>query len=272
MSDTSPTSRLKRRPPTGVDTSVPHSARIWNHWQGGKDNYEVDRQAGDAYAAAAPGIVPAVRASRDWLRRAVRWTVSEGGVNQLLDIGAGIPIEPNVHEIAQDRSADARVVYVDHDPMVLLHVGALLDSTPEGATDYLEADMRETDRVITQAARTLDFSRPVALVFSDVLGHIPDLDEAYALVRRLVGATAPGSLLVLSHAVISPQGAAAQDDYNESGAIPYILRTPRQIGGFFDGLDLVEPGLVPMPDWRPDPNTDTRPLPGVGWGALARIG
>ncbi|WP_046504085.1 SAM-dependent methyltransferase [Streptomyces odonnellii] len=271
MSDTSPKPRPERRPPPGIDASVPHAARVWDYWKGGKDNYAADRQAGDAYAAAAPGIVRAVHASRDWLRRAVRWTVAEGGVDQLLDIGAGIPTEPNVHEIAQDIDAGARVVYVDHDPMVLLHVGALLDSTPEGATDYLDADMRDTDRLLTEAARTLDFSRPVALVFSDVLGHIPDLSEAYALVRRLVGAAAPGSLLVLSHAVMSPQGAAAQDDYNKSAPIPYMLRTPEQIAGFFDGIGLVDPGLVPMPDWRPDPNTDTQPLPGVGWGAVARI-
>ncbi|MFD5555747.1 SAM-dependent methyltransferase [Streptomyces sp. NPDC127068] len=263
-----------REAPTGVDTGVPHSARIWNFWQGGHLFYEADRVAGEAFAAEVPEIRELALSSRQFLRRSVRWAVTEAGLRQVLDLGAGLPSEPNVHEIAQAADRTARVVYVDNDPLVTVHQAAYLDSTPQGATAYVHADVRDPERVLTEAARTLDLARqPTALVFSDMLGHITDLDEAYALVRRLVDGVAPGSCLVLSHTAPSsrlPALATANDHYAAAGGVPYLLRTPEQIAGFFEGLDLVAPGLVPMPRWRPDGST-LGIAADVGWGAVARI-
>ncbi|MER5491580.1 SAM-dependent methyltransferase [Streptomyces sp. NPDC002490] len=259
--------------PTDIDTSVPHSARIWNFWQGGDLHYEADRIAGEAFAAQVPEIRQVAQSSRQFLRRTVRWAVAEAGVRQVLDLGAGLPSAPNVHEIAQSVDPRARVVYVDNDPMVAAHRSAYLESSPQGATAYAHADVREPERVLVEAARTLDLASPTALVFSDMLGHVTDLDEAYALVRRLVEAVAPGSWLILSHTAPSsrlPRLALANDAYARGGGIPYALRTPEQIAGFFEGLELVAPGLVPMPRWRPDGST-VGVAADVGWGAVARI-
>lgn len=261
-------------PPTSIDTSVPHSARIWNYWLGGKDNYEPDRKAGDAYKKQFPGIEDFARASRAWLARGVHTLTTELGIRQFLDVGAGLPTDHNTHQVAQGIAPQARVVYVDHDPMVLLHVQALLDSTPEGATDYIQADMVDTETIVAGASRTLDFTKPIGLVFSDVLGHVEDLDRAVALVQRLVDQLAPGSYLMISHATTTdPRHVAAQEAYNASGAIPYILRPPEEIRRFFDGLDLIDPGLARWADWRPDAVTPTISESGGagGVGGIARI-
>ncbi|MFJ4768131.1 SAM-dependent methyltransferase [Streptomyces uncialis] len=262
-----------RRAPTGVDTSVPHSARIWNFWQGGDHFYEADRIAGEAFAAEVPEIRELALSSRQFLRRTVRWAVAGAGLRQVLDLGAGLPSPPDVHEVARAVDPLCRVVYVDNDPMVTAHRTSGPDSAPDDTTAYVHADVRDTGHVLAEAARVLDLGRPTALVLSDMLGHISDLDEAYGVVERLVGAVAPGSLLVLSHSAPSsllPRLAAANDAYTGNGT-PYVLRTPEQIAGFFEGLELVPPGLVPMPRWRPDGST-LRNTADVGWGAVARIG
>ncbi|MGV4886675.1 SAM-dependent methyltransferase [Streptomyces viridosporus] len=237
-----------------IDTSVPHSARIWNYWLGGKDNYPVDEEAGDAYTAVFPGIVTIARSSRAFLRRTITHLVHEAGIRQFLDIGTGLPTADNTHEVAQRLAPEARIVYVDNDPMVLAHARALLYSTPEGATAYVDADVLDPDRILAAAAATLDFTRPTALILSNILGHIADYDRARSVVTRLMDALPSGSHLVVNDGSRGndPVFEQAQDAYNESGAVPYHLRTVEQITAFFDGLDLVEPGVVPVPLWRPD--------------------
>ncbi|MFE9173659.1 SAM-dependent methyltransferase [Streptomyces kebangsaanensis] len=254
-----------------IDTSVPHSARIWNYWLGGKDNYPVDEEAGDAYTAVFPGIVTIARSSRAFLRRSVTYLVAEAGVRQFLDVGTGLPTADNTHEVAQRVAPECRIVHVDNDPMVLTHARALLHSTPEGATDYVDADVRDPDRVLAAAARTLDLTRPTALVLSNILGHIADFDQARSIVTRLMDALPSGSHLCVNDGSrgVDPVFEQAQDAYNESGAAPYHLRTVEQITAFFDGLDLVAPGVVSVPHWRPDP--DSAPAePVAEHGGLAR--
>ncbi|EDY47354.1 SAM-dependent methyltransferase [Streptomyces clavuligerus] len=254
-----------------IDTSVPHSARVWNYWLGGKDYHPADQAAGDAYRERYPDIEPFAKESRAFLIRTVRYLAREAGIRQFLDVGAGLPTSNNTHEVAQRIAADCRVVYVDHDPLVLLHVGAMGLSTHEGAMAYVLADMRDTDAVIDGALKTLDLTRPVALVISDVLGHIVDWDDALGLVRRLVGRLPSGSYLALSHSTAADEKhRAVQEEYNNSGAIPYIFREPEQTKAFFDGLQLVEPGFVSWPNWRPDGNTG-RLTERAGWGGVARI-
>jgi hypothetical protein len=239
-----------------IDTSVPHSARVWNYWLGGKDNYPVDRAAGDQFREMFPEIVDAARASRGFLTRAVRFLAGEAGIRQFLDVGTGLPTVDNTHEVAQRIAPESRIVYVDNDPLVLTHARALLTSTPQGATDYIDADLREPDEILEAAGRTLDFDRPVALMLLGIIGHMGDYDEARGIVRRLVDALPPGSYLALNDgtAVVHREAVErAQVLYNQSGAVPYHPRTPEQIAGFFEGLELLEPGVVSCPRWRPDP-------------------
>ncbi|MGW7518167.1 SAM-dependent methyltransferase [Streptomyces sp. NPDC054796] len=253
-----------------VDTSVPHSARIWNYWLGGKDHYEVDRLAGDQYREAFPGIDDLARVARYYLMRTVRYLAGEAGVRQFLDVGTGLPTVDNTHEVAQRVAPDSRIVYVDNDPLVLVHANALLTSSPEGRTDYIEADLRDPEKVLEGARKTLDFTRPVGLILSGVMGHIADYEQARGIVRRLIEGLPPGSYL--SHhdaADENPDTNAAQDDYNDSGAVPYILRTREQIEGFYEGLELVPPGVVRITEWRPDADPGTVPRAGA-FGGVAR--
>ncbi|MER7716409.1 SAM-dependent methyltransferase [Streptomyces flaveolus] len=254
-----------------IDTSVPHSARIWNYWLGGKDNYPVDEQAGDAYTAVFPGIVTIARSSRAFLRRNITHLVAEAGIRQFLDVGTGLPTADNTHEVAQRIAPQTRIVYVDNDPMVLAHARALLTSTPEGATAYIDSDVLDPDRIVAAAAGTLDFGRPIALVLSNILGHIPDYDVARSVVTRLMDALPSGSYLSVNDGSrgVDPDFERAQDAYNESGAAPYVLRTVKEITAFFDGLDLVEPGVVSVPLWRPDVLSPA-PEPIGEHGGLAR--
>ncbi len=236
-----------------IDTTIPHSARIWNYWLGGKDNYEADRVAGDAYVAAYPGIVDIARAGRAFLARAVRYLVEEEGVLQFLDVGTGLPTVDNTHELAQRAHPAARIVYVDNDPLVLSHARALLTSTPQGATEYLDADMHDPEWILRLAAGTLDFSRPVALMLMGVLGHVNDDDEAAGVVEGLMAGLPPGSFLALYDSLdVDASLNEAQQDYDDTGAVPYKLRSRRAIERFFGGLELVEPGLVPCLRWRPE--------------------
>jgi O-methyltransferase involved in polyketide biosynthesis len=247
---------------TAIDTTVPHSARIWNYWLGGKDNYPVDRAAGDQFSQAFPAIVTIAQTSRHFLARSIRYLAAEAGIRQFLDIGAGLPTVDNTHEIAQRAAPEARIIYVDNDPLVLARARALLTSTPEGATAYIDADLREPDKIMAEAAKTLDFTQPIALILNGILGHVPDTGEARSIVHGLTGALPSGSYLSLMDGTSVIAGAAAaeaQQGYNESGALPYALRAPEEIASFFVGLELVEPGVVSCPRWRPDPSPSGPP-------------
>lgn len=238
---------------TRIDTTRTHSARIWNYWMGGKDNYPIDRAAGDAVAESFPEIVDLARTSREFLVRAVTHLAGEAGVRQFLDIGTGMPTANNTHEVAQAVAPECRVVYVDNDPLVLTHARALLVGTPEGVTDYIDADLRDPDAILREAARTLDFDQPVALMLMGILGHIPD-GEVLPIVRRLLDALPSGSYLA------SYDGSNTSEAYNQAievgnkqGDVPYLLRSPDDIAARFEGLELLEPGVVPCPLWRPGP-------------------
>lgn len=244
-----------------LDTTVPQTARIWNYWLGGKDNFAADRQVGDGIRAAYPEIVQNALASRAFLARAVRYLAGEAGVRQFLDIGTGLPTADNTHEIAQAVAPECRVVYVDNDPLVLVHARALLTSSAEGATDYIDSDLREPDKILDGAARTLDFTAPIALMLLGILGHIADDTDAQSIVTRLVGALPSGSYLVVSDGTdTSEQVIEAAQIWNASASPTYHLRSPEQIARFFDGLDLVEPGVVSAPRWRPEPG-ESGPTP-----------
>ena len=245
--------------PPKIDTTVPHSARIWNYWLGGKDNYPVDRAAGDQYKAVFPSIVEIARASRAFLGRSVRYLAGEVGIRQFLDIGTGLPTADNTHEIAQRVAPEARVVYVDNDPLVLVHAKALLTGTVQGATEYIDADMNKPDVIVERAAKLLDLSQPVGLLFMQVLGHINDYHDARRVVARLLEPLARGSHLVLCDGIREPAADQAAEEYAETGAVPYVLRSLEQLTEFFGGLELVEPGFVPVTRWRPDDPADPGP-------------
>ena len=242
-----------------LDTSVPHSARIWNYWLGGKDNFAVDREAGDQYRQVFPGVVDVARASRQFLVRTVEYLTGEAGIRQFLDVGTGLPTADNTHAVAQRIAPDARIVYVDNDPLVLVHARALLVGTPEGKTAYIAADLHDPAAVVAEAGKTLDYQRPVGLILSGVMGHVPDYDTARSITRELLAPLPPGSYLSLNDgtSLISAEMQKAQDDYNDTGATPYTLRSPDQITAFFENLELMAPGVVPCPQWRPDDKVDT---------------
>jgi hypothetical protein len=241
--------------PATFDTTVPHSARVWNYWLGGKDHFPADREFGDKVFEVFPEIVEIARASRAFLGRAVRYLAGEEGIRQFLDIGTGLPTADNTHEVAQRIAPESRVVYVDNDPLVLVHARALLTSTPEGATAYLDADVRDPEKILVAAAETLDFTRPVALMLLGIMGNVGDLDEAYAIVGRLRDALPSGSYLVLkdgTNTVRSEERHEAVQVVIDDHGYGYRHRSPEQISRFFDGFELVEPGLVSTPLWRPD--------------------
>ena len=245
-----------------VDTSVAHIARVYDYWLGGKDNFAPDREAGDEAIVAYPQLVSSVRANRAFLARTVRFLVGEAGIRQFLDIGTGIPTASNTHEVAQAIAPESRVVYADNDPMVLAHARALLTSTSQGATAYIHADLRDPEKILAEAADTLDLTQPVALILSGVLGHVVDIDEARSIVRGLLAGLPSGSYLSLNDGtsvIARDQLEQATQDYNDSGALPYVQRTPAEIASFFEGLELVEPGVVSCPRWRPDPVLGDQP-------------
>jgi S-adenosyl methyltransferase len=249
---------------------VAHNARVWNHWLGGKDNYPVDRQVGDHVTGMFPVIGDVAGADRQFLGRAVRFLATEAGVRQFLDIGTGLPTADNTHEVAQRVAPMSRIVYVDHDPLVLAHARALLTSTPEGATEYLDADARDPDAIVRAAAKTLDFAEPVAIMMLGVLNFVLDTDEARDIVRRLVASVPPGSYLVVTHPTLELGGAGnaeAMRFWNENATPPITARSRARIVPFFDGLDLLDPGLVSCTHWRP---TDPAPATVPQFGAVAR--
>ncbi|MEV6395701.1 SAM-dependent methyltransferase [Streptomyces sp. NPDC051907] len=242
-----------------IDTSRPHTARIWNYWLGGKDNYPVDREAGDQIRGLHPGIGEYALADRLFLGRAVHHLAQDVGIRQFLDVGTGLPTADNTHEVAQRVAPEARIVYVDNDPLVLAHARALLASSPEGRTDYLDADLRDVDTILERAADTLDLTRPVALMLLGVAIFIEDDDQSYGVVRRLMDALPAGSHLVLSHTITSPAMPDVDEAvafWNEHGTPKLTQRTPEQIARYFDGLDVLDPGIVSCSLWRPEKPAD----------------
>jgi len=232
----------------------PHSARVWNFLLGGKDNYAADREAGEMIVQMFPDIALLARLQRRFLVRAVRYLAEEAGIRQFLDIGTGLPTVDNTHEVAQRIAPESRIVYVDNDPLVLVHAQALLTSTPEGACAYLDADVRDPEGILEVAAKTLDFSKPIALTMLGILGQIPDSDEPEAVVGRFLDALPPGSYLALSDGTDTNAALnQAISVYNANSASSYHLRGPERIEAFFDGLEVIEPGIVPTSQWHPEP-------------------
>jgi S-adenosyl methyltransferase len=239
-----------------LDTSVPHSARLWNYWLGGKDNFAPDRAAGDEIAKRFPSIIDLARADRAFLHRVVRFFVAEQGIRQILDVGTGLPTANNTHEVAQSIAPESRIVYVDNDPLVLVHARALLTSSPAGATDYIEADLHDPDTIVREARRTLDFTKPIALTLLGIMHFIRDDAEARDVVRRLVDALPSGSYLTIAHGCHDINRAEADDIvayWNEYGTPKIVYRSSAEIERFFDGLELLFPGVVPCSRWHPDP-------------------
>jgi S-adenosyl methyltransferase len=245
------------RPP--FDTSTAHPARVYDFLLGGKDNYAADRAAAEAIIEVNPVVFACVQANRAFLRRAVRYLAREAGIRQFLDIGTGLPTAQNTHQVAQQVAPECKIVYVDNDPIVLAHARALLTGTPEGVCDYIDADLRDTGTVLRRAAETLDFGQPVAVLVLCTMQYVPDVDDPHAIITRLMDAVPSGSFLVMSDTTsdIDPQTmATGAARYNAKlGSAVFTPRTGAEYARFFDGLSLVEPGLVPMPQWRPDPGT-----------------
>jgi S-adenosyl methyltransferase len=243
--------------PLPFDVTKAHQARQYDYYLGGKDNYAADRAAADEQIKIAPNLVFTMRANRAFLGRAVHYLAGEAGIRQFLDIGTGIPTAGNVHEVAQAIAPESRVVYVDYDPIVLAHARALLDSSEAGATEYLDADLRDTGTILSRAADLLDFTKPVAVTLISILHAIPDADDPHAIVATLLDAVPSGSYLAISHfgqELLPPQARAAlTDSIRRTSVQQYTSRTREQVARFFDGTDLVEPGLVPVEEWRLDP-------------------
>ena len=253
------------------DTSVPHIARVYDYWLGGKDNFAVDRELGERTLAAYPNLVFSVRANRAFLARAVRF-LAEAGIRQFLDIGTGIPTADNTHEVAQRVAPESRIVYVDNDPIVLSHAQALLKSTPQGACAYIDADVRDPDTILAGAAETLDFSQPVAVMLITVLQVVADDDEVSAIVKRLMQACAPGSFVTISHPasdIDAEQMAEMARRLNQSVAEKSTHRDRAGVARLFDGLELVEPGVIRAAEWRPDSDLEAA-SPAALWAGVAR--
>jgi hypothetical protein len=243
-----------------LDTTVPQTARIWNHLLGGKDNFAVDREVGDQIIANLPQLAENARLSRAYLARVVRYLAGEAGVRQFLDIGTGLPTADNTHEVAQQVAPDARIVYVDNDPLVLAHARALLTTSPEGATDYIDADLRDSGTILREAARTLDLSKPVALFLMGILGHIEDDAEAKSIIDKIMAQLPSGSYLAMyDGSDTSEANNEAVRIWNVSANPKYHLRSAARIAGLFEGLELVEPGVVSVTRWKPEPGAEDAP-------------
>jgi len=265
------TAPLPAGEPAEIDTTVAHPARVYDYWLGGKDNFAADREAGDRVLAATPGLRERVRANRAFLVRVVRYLAAEAGIRQFLDIGTGIPSANNTHEVAQQAAPDSRIVYVDNDPIVLTHARALLAGGPKGSIQYIDGDVRDMASLGRAAAQTLDLTRPTAVLLLGILHLIQDSEGPYEIVAQLMDAQPSGSYLAISHPAsdIHPGQAEAQRRYNERVSTPQTLRTRAEVSRFFEGLDLVPPGLVYVHTWRPGPD-DLVPPDGVSaYGGVA---
>ena len=267
-----PVSADREGPPPDIDISVAHVARVYDYWLGGKTNFTPDQVAGRAAMRVAPHVAEGVRGNRAFLARAVRYLVGQAGVRQFLDIGTGIPAADNTHEVAQAMARECRVVYVDNDPIVLSHARALLTSGTKGATAYLDEDLRNVTELIRAAAGTLDFSEPVAVMLIGILQCIPDEDDPVGVIRQLIDAVPSGSYLAISHPasdidVVGIRNLAYQ--LHELMPMELKFRSRAEVAALFDGLELVEPGVIRAPEWRPDSDAD-RANPATVWGGVAR--
>jgi hypothetical protein len=259
-------------PPPDIDINIAHVARVYDYWLGGKTNFASDRIAARTALRAAPHVVEGVRGNRAFLARAVRYLVGEAGIRQFLDIGTGIPAADNTHDVAQALAPGCRVVYVDNDPIVLAHARALLTSGAKGATAYLDQDLRDVAEIVSAAAAMLDFTEPVAVMLMGILQCIPDEDDPGGIVKRLMGAVPAGSYLAISHPasdidVVGIRNLASR--LHDLMSMELRFRSRAEVAALFDGLELVEPGLVRVPEWRPDSDADAA-NPATVWGGVAR--
>ena len=255
-----------------IDTSVAHIARVYDYWLGGRDNFAVDREVGDKVLEIHPETALSVRANRAFLARSVRYLAAGEGIRQFLDVGTGLPSANNTHEVAQAVAPESKVVYVDNDPIVLAHARALLTSSPEGATGYLDADINDPDGILAGAAQLLDFTKPVGVMLVAVLHMLRDEDAPQAIVDRFMAAVPPGSFLVISHLASDVERDTMAEmgrRLNESMTQQFTMRTRAQVAGFFDGLTLAEPGVVLTHEWRPG-SGDEAGNQGVLWAGVAR--
>ncbi|WP_062434027.1 SAM-dependent methyltransferase [Herbidospora daliensis] len=253
-----------------LDTSIPHPARVWDYWLGGNENFASDREVATLITEVMPDMPINARSERQFIGRCVGLLAGETGVDQFLDVGAGISNAGNTHLVAQKINPAARIVYVDNDPIVLIHARALMESTPDGAVDYLDADLRHPDPLLQAASETIDFSRPVGLMLLGVIEFVTDDTLALDAVHTLIDALSPGSYVAIASSMPSPGMRAAVDVWHARGGAPLVLRTPENLTRFFDGLDLLEPGVVSLPQWRPDTLTDYRDREVYQYGGVAR--
>ena len=260
--------------PPEVNTGVAHPARVYDYWLGGKDNFAADRVLGDAIIKAMPSTVAAARANRAFLGRAVRYLAAEAGIGQFLDIGTGIPTAGNTHEVAQAAAPEARVVYVDNDPIVLAHARALMDSHPAGATAFIQADLREPGKILADPAlaATLDLGRPVALMLIAILHFFADEDRPRAIVAELLDALPSGSYLAVTHSTadFSPGEISGVAEATRQAGVRYTPRSQAEVAAFFDGLGLVDPGVAPVLAWRPGGKPPEDPCAAYIYAAVGR--
>jgi hypothetical protein len=261
--------------PPEINTGVAHSARVYDYWLGGKDNFAADREVGDAIIAAIPSVPLLARDNRAFLGRAVRYLAREAGIRQFLDIGTGIPTAGNTHEVAQAVAPDSRIVYVDNDPIVLAHARALMTSDPAGATAFIQGDFREPGKILADPAlrRTLDLDKPVALMLVAILHFLTDDENPQGIVSSLVDALPSGSYLIITNLTadfMDPDQAARATQAGQQGGITYVPRSQAEVAAFFDGLRLVDPGVVPMQAWRPDGGALADPHGPTSYAAMGR--
>ncbi|MEV0611946.1 SAM-dependent methyltransferase [Nonomuraea sp. NPDC050404] len=260
--------------PDKIRPQIPHTARVWNYWLGGKDNFAADREVGDRVKEIFPVVIELARADRLFLGRAVRYLAAEAGIRQFLDIGTGLPTQDNTHEVAQQVAPESRIVYVDNDPLVLVHARALLTSAPEGATAYIEADLRDPESILREAAKTLDFSRPVAIMLLGIMHFIGDDDELQHIIDRLMAAVPAGSHVAVANTTTAINGettAEAVRVWNLDAQPKLKLRSPERIAAFFDGYEVVEPGWVSCSRWRAEPEYDgSLPIEVDQWCGIVR--
>ena len=254
---------------------VAHSARVYDYWLGGKDNFAADRALGEVIKDAVPEVPMMVQANRRFMLRSARYLVKEAGIRQFLDIGTGIPTSPNLHEAAQAIAPDTRVVYVDNDPIVLVHARALLTSTPQGRCSYLDDDLRDPASILRsdEVADTLDLTQPVAVTFGSILMLLDDDSDPWATVRHLMAAMPAGSYLVVSHPTgdMNPAAMAQVAAVSANAGMTFVPRGKNDVARFFDGYEMVEPGLVPVLAWRPDDEPADDPAAAYYWAGVARI-
>jgi hypothetical protein len=261
--------------PPEINTGVAHTARIYDYWLGGKDNFAADRAVGDAVTKAIPSTPLLARENRAFLGRAVRYLAEEAGVRQFLDVGTGIPTAGNTHEVAQSVAPESRIVYVDNDPIVLAHARALMTSDPDGATAFIQADFREPDKILADPAlhSVLDLTRPVGLMLVALLHFFGEEENPRGIVSSLVEALPSGSYLTVTNltADFMDAGLAAEArKAGKQGGITYVPRSAAEVAAFFSGLDLVDPGVVPMHAWHPVGTELTDPHGATSYVAIGR--